>query len=82
MRKTGTRTKSEAIPHVFIRIISGLMICRHPGLIFEYVCVLVAIVDDCTLYCQSSNIVPSMRTPKFCLISMPSNFIFPACTYM
>jgi hypothetical protein len=28
---------------------------------------------------QSSNIVPSIRTPIFCLISIPSNFIFPAC---
>ena len=28
---------------------------------------------------QPSNIVPSIRTPIFCLISMPSSFIFPAC---
>lgn len=26
-----------------------------------------------------SNILPSMRTPIVCLISIPNNFIFPAC---
>ena len=29
---------------------------------------------------QPSNIDPSMRTPIFCLISIPSNFILPAYT--
>lgn len=28
---------------------------------------------------QPSNIVPSIRTPIFCLTSMPSSFILPAC---